>query len=52
MTMDHELVLENSSSAAIYILPNTINLFAGHKIFEYQTETDLLNRPGAKDAKD
>ena len=42
LTMDYKLVLENSSSAAVYTLLNT-NLFEDHKVFEYQTEIDLLN---------
>ena len=43
--MDHELVLENSSSVAVYTLEHHY-LFKGHKVFEYQTKTDLLIRPG------
>ena len=39
--MDHKLVLENSSSAAVYTLPN--NPFEGRKVFADQTEIDLLN---------
>ena len=42
VTMDHDLVLENSSSAAV----NTVEshyLFEDRKVFEYQTEADLLN---------
>ena len=43
--MDLKLVLENSSSAAVYTLPTAKYhyVFEGHKIFEYQTETDILN---------
>ena len=41
--MDHERVIENSSSATVYTLPNTIVYLKG--IFEYQTETDPLNEP-------
>ena len=40
--MDHDLVLENSSSAAV----NTVEchyLFEDRKVFEYQTQADLLN---------
>ena len=33
MTVDHERVLENSSSAAVYILPNTIIYFKAVKYF-------------------
>ena len=44
--MDQELVLENSSSVAVYTLPNTIYLFEDHKVFAYQNDTDLLNGPG------
>ena len=38
--MDHE---EIYSLAATNTLPNTIIIFEGHKVFEYQTDTDLLN---------
>ena len=41
MTMDHKLVIENSSSVAAEYL----YLFKGHKVFEYQTVADLLNGP-------
>ena len=44
LTMDHELLLENYSSAAV----NTDEyhyIFEGRKVFEYQTETDLLTQP-------
>ena len=47
MIMDQELVLENSSSAAVYTLPNTIIYLKVCEVFEYQTETDLLNGPRA-----
>ena len=43
--MDHKLVLENPSSAVVNTMPNHY-LFEGRKVFEYQTETDLLNGPG------
>ena len=43
--MDHKLILENSSTAAIYILPNTIMYLKAVKYFEYQTEAGLLNEP-------
>ena len=38
LTMDHELVIEDSSSAAVYTLSVTeyYYLFEGHKVFEYQ----------------
>ena len=42
LTMDHDFVLETSSSAAVYTLLNTIYL-KSHKVFEYQTDRDLLN---------
>ena len=42
--MDYKLVLENSSLAAVYTLPNH-HLFEGCHVLEYQTETDLLNKP-------
>ena len=40
--MDHKLFAENSSSTAVNTLPNKIIYFEGRKVFEYQTETDLL----------
>ena len=40
--MDHKLFVENYSSAAVNKLLNSIILFEGCKVFEYQTETDLL----------
>ena len=46
--MDHELLLENYSSAAV----NTDEyhyIFEGRKVFEYQTETDLLTQPRTYD---
>ena len=43
--MEHEVVLENSSSFTVCKLLNTI-IYEGHKVFEYQTKTDLLNGPG------
>ena len=43
--MDHKPVLENSSAAAVYTLRNTTCLYEVCKLFEYQTETDLLNEP-------
>ena len=43
--MDYKLVIENYSSAAIYTLQNTIT-FLRPKVFEYQTETELLNGTG------
>ena len=39
--MDHEFVPENSSLATAYHY-----LFENRKVFEYQTETDLLNQSG------
>ena len=39
--MDYEIVLENTSLAALNTLPNY--LFKGPKVFEYQIEIDLLN---------
>ena len=36
--MDHKLFVENYSSAAVNTLLNS----EGCKVFEYQTETDLL----------
>ena len=42
--MVHELVFENSSSAAAYTAEYHY-LFEDRKVFEYQTETDLLNKP-------
>ena len=39
--MDQELVLE--SSAVVYTMEYHY-LFEGCKVFEYQTETDLLNK--------
>ena len=44
LTMDYKLVFENSSLAAVYTLPNHY-LFEGCQVLEYQTETDLLNKP-------
>ena len=43
--MEHELVLKNSNSAAVNKLPNTIIYLKAikYKVFEYQTERDLLN---------
>ena len=40
--MDHKLFVKNSSSTAVNTLPNNIIYFKGSKVFEYQTETDLL----------
>ena len=40
--MDHKLFVENYSSAAVNTLLNSIIYFEGCKVFEYQTETDLL----------
>ena len=40
--MDHDLVLENSSSAAVFHTAE-YHLFESIKVFEYQTERDLLN---------
>ena len=42
LTMDHELFVKNSSSDAVNTLQDTIIYFEGCKVFEYQTETDLL----------
>ena len=42
--MDHKLLLENYSSAAV----NTDEyhyIFEDRKVFEYQTKTDLLTQP-------
>ena len=39
--MDHELVPDNSWSAAVNTLLNTI-IYESRKIFEYQNEIDLL----------
>ena len=39
--MDYELVLEK---AAVYIAGHHY-LFEGREVFEYQSETDLLNKP-------
>ena len=41
--MDHDLVLENSSLAAVYTLPNTISYLKALKVLEYQTETGIFN---------
>ena len=43
--MDHERVTENSSSAAVYTLPNTIIYLKAVKYLKYPTKTDLLNEP-------
>ena len=43
--MDHKLILENSNSAAVDTLSNTIICLKAVKYFKYQTETDLLNGP-------
>ena len=43
--MANKIVLKNSSSAAVYTA-KCHYLFEGHKVFEYQTEADLLNGPG------
>ena len=40
--MDHKLFVENSSSDTVNTLPDAIIYFEGCKVFEYQTETDLL----------
>ena len=45
LTMDHELFLEKSSSAAVYTLLNTFIYLKALNYFEYQTETDILNQP-------
>ena len=45
LTMDHERVTENSSSAAVYTLPNTIIYLKAVKYLKYPTKTDLLNEP-------
>ena len=42
MTMDHKFFIENSSYAAVNILPNNSIYFEGRNVFERQTETDLL----------
>ena len=42
LTMDLELFVENSSLATVNTLPNTITYFEVRKVFEYQTEADLL----------
>ena len=50
LTIDHELVLENSCSAAIYVLPNTIIYFKAVKYLNirrrriYQVDLELKRR--------
>ena len=41
--MDDEIVLENSSSAAVDTLPNTIIYLKAVKYLKNRTETDLLS---------
>ena len=46
LSMEHILVLENFNSAAVLHTVKYHYLFEGHKVFEYETDTDLLNKPG------
>ena len=42
LNMDNNLFVENSNSDDVNTLPNIFIYFKGCKVFEYQTETDLL----------
>ena len=45
--MDYKLVLDNSSSAAVYTLPNTIIYLKAIKFLNIRLrQIDLLNGPG------
>ena len=50
LTADHDLVLENSSSAAVYTLPNTIIYLKALKYLNIRLRRDLMLYYGCKNS--